>query len=362
MDPQEPAIAAYQAALDDYLQTRAEQALFRASLLSQHFVESGLGPDDIIALHFEALEYGLSRRTPRQQARAVTDAHQFLLEVMIAYGVKYKEYLELKLRDSLREAEARAELERQRALEAERVEREKAELLAGIAHELRTPITAAKGNLDLAVRRLSSGQADTLAPLLGSTREALDRLSRLTADLVQVSRGETPLLERAPQDITELLAQACSWARPTAATKGVDLILETQQPIVLRCNPDALLSVFGNLLSNAVRYTPPGGSVHVRHELREGEIWVEVRDTGIGIPPEVQARIFEKFYRGDDARRLDGQGLGLGLTLVQQMVQAHRGRIELESELARGSAFRVILPREMEPEQEGERAHVAGAE
>ena len=105
-----------------------------------------------------------------------------------------------------------------------------------------------------------------------------------------------------------------------------------------------------------------GGSVHVRHELREGEIWVEVRDTGIGIPPEVQARIFEKFYRGDDARRLDGQGLGLGLTLVQQMVQAHRGRIELESELARGSAFRVILPREMEPEQEGERAHVAGAE
>ncbi|HET7035905.1 MAG TPA: HAMP domain-containing sensor histidine kinase, partial [Thermomicrobiaceae bacterium] len=339
MDPQEPAIAAYEAALDEYLQTRNEQALFRASLLSQHFVESGLGPDDIIALHFEALEHALALRVPREQARAVGDAHQFLLEVMIAYGVKYKEYLELKLRDSLREAEARAELEQQRALEAERVEREKAELLAGIAHELRTPITAAKGNLDLAVRRLSSGQTDTLAPLLGLTREALDRLSRLTGDLVQISRGEMPQLDRAPQDITEILEQACLWARPTAATKGVDLTLETRQPILLLCNPDALLSVFGNLLSNAVRYTPSGGSVRVSHGLREGEVWVEVRDTGIGIPPEVQARIFEKFYRGDDARRMDVQGLGLGLTLVQQMVQAHRGRIELESEPARGSAF-----------------------
>src|ERR671929_795823 len=182
MDSQDSAIAAYEAALRDYLRTRNEAALFQASLLSQHFVESGLGPDDIIALHFEALEVVLGELTPREQTRTVSDAHQFLLEVMIAYGVRYKEYLELKLRESIREAEVRAELEQQRAREAERAEQERGELLAGIAHELRTPITAAKGNLELAVRSLSRGQTETLVPLLGSTREAIDRLSRLTGD------------------------------------------------------------------------------------------------------------------------------------------------------------------------------------
>jgi two-component system phosphate regulon sensor histidine kinase PhoR len=290
---------------------------------------------------------------PRGQARAIGDAHQFLLEVMIAYGVKYKEYLELKLRDSLREAEARAEVERLRAMEAEQAEREKAEMLAAVAHELRTPLTAARGNLDLAVRRLSSGQTETLVPLLGSAREALDRLSRLTADLVQFSRGVAPHLERSTEDLHVILEQACAWVRPTATSKGIGLALEPMESLSVHANPDALLSVFGNLLSNAVRYTPAGGSVHVLSGRRGAEAWVEVHDTGIGIPPEIQARIFERFYRGDDARKLDSQGLGLGLTLVQQMVQAHDGRIELESEPGRGSCFRVTLRVSVEPQWEG---------
>src|SRR6185437_7732350 len=219
MERADDSVAAYAAALDDYIDTRSESSLFRASLISQHFVESGFGPDDIISLHFESLETMLPRMSARQQSRAVGAAHQFLLEVMIAYGVKYKEYLELKLRESIREAESRAEMERERVLELERSEQEKADLLAGIAHELRTPLTAARGNLDLAVRSLSRGKTDRLVPLLGSTREALDRLSRLTGDLVQVSRGETPNLERTTQDLREILAQACSWAELTATTK-----------------------------------------------------------------------------------------------------------------------------------------------
>jgi signal transduction histidine kinase len=345
MEREEGSTTAYTDALEDYIGTRSEAALFRASLLSQHFVESGFGPDDIIALHFEALEQTLSELSPREQGRAVGDAHQFLLEVMITYGVKYKEYLELKLRESIREAENRAELERQRAMELERAEQEKADLLAGIAHELRTPLTAARGHLDLAVRSLTRGKTETLVPLLGSTREALDRLSRLTADLVQLSRGNAFQFERSVVDLCVIVNQACSWAQPTATTKGVQLMTETPDSAIrLEGNPDALLSVFGNLLSNAVRYTSAGGTVRVQYGQASSEVWVDVQDTGIGIPLEVRDKIFERFYRSADARKMDAQGLGLGLTLVQQIVKAHDGRIELESEPGKGSRFRVILP------------------
>ncbi len=345
MESKEAANESYVAALEDYVNTRSEHALLQASLLSQHFVEIGFGPDDIIAMHFEALDLILTRMTPRAQTRAVGDAHQFLLEVMITYGVKYKEFLELKLNESIREAEARAEYEQQRALEAERIDQEKSEILATIAHELGTPLTAARGHLELAVRSLNSGRTDHLVPLLGSTQEALDRLSRLTADLVQVSRGAPINLERAPLQLWDVLAQACDWARPSATSKGVELIVDGEHPDVeLVANEGAVLSIFGNLLSNAIRYTPVGGSVKVRCGADEREVWVDVEDNGIGMSPEVQQRIFDKFYRSPDARRTNSQGLGLGLTLVQQFVTSHNGRLELESHPGDGSTFRVIFP------------------
>jgi signal transduction histidine kinase len=354
MEREDDSIAAYAAALDDYIETRSESSLFRASLLSQHFVESGFGPDDIIALHFESLETMLPRMSAREQSRAVGAAHQFLLEVMIAYGVKYKEYLELKLRESIREAETRAEMERERVLELEHAEQEKADLLAGIAHELRTPLTAARGNLDLAVRSLRRGKTDRLVPLLGSTREALDRLSRLTADLVQVSRGDTLHLDRERVDLCAVVSQACTWVQPSASSKGVQLMTAPlDEAILLEGNADALLSVFGNLLSNAVRYTSPGGSVRVQYGRTADEVWVEVQDTGIGIPPDIQSKIFDRFYRSADARAMDAQGLGLGLTLVQQIVNAHEGRIELESDPGKGSRFRVILPFQLDGRSAG---------
>ena len=357
MEREDDSVAAYAAALNEYLDTRSESSLFQASLISQHFVESGFGPDDIIALHFESLETMLPRMSAREQSRAVGAAHQFLLEVMIAYGVKYKEFLELKLRESILEAEARAEIERQRVLELERAEQEKTELLAGIAHELRTPLTAARGNLDLAVRSLRRGKTDRLVPLLGSTREALDRLSRLTADLVQVSRGDTLHLERQQVDLCAVVSQACTWAQPSANNKGVQLIAPSpNNAIHLEGNADALLSVFGNLLSNAVRYTSAGGTVRVQYGQEPDAAWVEVQDSGIGISPDIQSKIFDRFYRSADARAMDAQGLGLGLTLVQQIVNAHEGRIELESEPGEGSRFRVILPLQANGRQTGEEA------
>lgn len=296
-------------------------------------------------MHCESLDGILDGRPAREQVVVTNDAHQFLLEVMIAYGVKYKEFLELRLSQTLREAEARAARERERIQEAERIGREKDEILAVIAHELRTPIAAARGSVDLAVRSLNRGRVDRVQPLLGTTRQALERLSRLTGDLVEASRGMAPVLDRTPQELNAVVEQAYAWALPAAIAKGVELAREQgAAPVTVAASADALLSVFGNLLSNAVRYTPGGGRVSVRQG-REGDLaWVEVADTGIGMSTDVQSRIFDKFYRGPEARAVESQGLGLGLALVQQFVTAHDGRVEITSLPGRGSTFTVWLP------------------
>src|SRR5215218_5084624 len=166
------AIDRYGEVLTEYLRTRDERELFQASLLSNDFVESGVGPDEIIALHVEALDQALEGATYREQARAIGDAHQFLLDVMIAYGLKYREYFELKQQESDRAAAARDEL------------------LAVVAHELRNPLASATLSLDFAMRNLTRGNVAGLPPLIGTAKEALGRLSRLTANLVRVSQRE----------------------------------------------------------------------------------------------------------------------------------------------------------------------------
>jgi signal transduction histidine kinase len=349
--PDDPATA-YQETLASYLRTHDEAALYRASLLSQALVEAGLGPDEIVAMHFDAVEGVLTSQPYRRRIRAGNDAYQFLLEVMIAYGVQYKRHMELRLAKLDREAELRTATERLQLEEAQRTAEARTDLLAIVAHELRTPITAIKGNVDLAVRSLARGRPERVPDLLENARAAIDRLSQLTGNLVEGSRRGAPALNTsATQDLVTLISQACRWARPAAVAKG--LVLEwAREPrsVLVRGDADALLSVLGNLLSNAVRYTSPGGRVIVHHGLLIDDAgrawgWMEVKDTGIGMPPEVQARIFEKFYRAPEATLQEGatSGLGLGLALVQQFVAAHDGRIDVHSVPGEGSTFRVLL-------------------
>jgi two-component system phosphate regulon sensor histidine kinase PhoR len=317
----------YAHVLREFIHTGGEAALYQASLLSRAFVEQGVGPEEIVALHVEALATATADLSYREQARAATDGLQFLLEVMITYGVQHKQYLELRLQ------------------ELARSEASKAEVIAAIAHELRTPLTAAKGTLDLAVRSLDRGHVERVGPLLGTSRQAMERLARLTADLIEASRDEPRRVERSQIALEGVLAQACAWASASAAEKGVVVVYETAMDASsVHGNHDALLSVFGNLLSNAVRYTPSGGRVTVRHGTRGTWAWSEVRDTGIGMAPEVRDRIFDKFFRAAEARTIEASGLGLGLALVKQIVDAHQGWIEVESEPGQGSTFRVFLP------------------
>ena len=331
MDPALP-LDRYGEVLVAYLREPGEQALYDASLLSQDLVQHGVGPEEIIALHVEAMEQALDDFTPREQARCVGHAHQFLLEVMIAYGLTYREYLELKVRE--------------RDTAAAQAVQERTELLATVAHEMRTPLTAALGTIDLARRDLSHGRTDRVVPWLGTARDALHRLSRLTADIARASAGEPPVLAHTPHDLCEVVAEACAWAESAAAEKGLALVRDGElSSIIVDADADALLSVFGNLLANAIRYTPAGGRITVGCGANQDQAWVTVADTGIGMSPEVRERVFEKFYRARDARDVEAQGLGLGLYLVQELVLAHGGYVEAESEPGQGSTFRVVLPR-----------------
>jgi signal transduction histidine kinase len=342
-------IESYAAILTQYFTSRAEEALYRASLLSQRFIEEGLGPEEIVAVHAEAVEQTMEGLSYRERARASTDALQFLLEVMIAYGVQYQAYLDLRLREREHETEARLAMEQQRVADAERSEQEKEEILATISHELRTPLTAALGNVDLARRQVDRGSHDRLPHTLMQARGALGRLSRLTDDLVEASRGAAPRIQLRPIDAGSVLEQACTWAQPVADEKGVTLVCHSPDGCDVFGDADALLAVFSNLLSNAIRYTPAGGRVEASSGADEQEAWFSVADTGIGMPPDTRDHIFERFYRSPEAKFAEPRGLGLGLSIALRMVQAHGGSLDVESQLGQGSTFRVRLPRRQPP-------------
>ena len=322
----------YGQVLAEYLKNPGEQALYDASLVSQDLVHQGVGPEEIVALHMEALDQALEGFTPREQARCVGHAHQFLLEVMIAYGVQYQQFLELRSQEQIREAQ--------------RLNEEKTLLLATVSHEMRTPITVAQGTLDLASRSLARRQIDQVPTLLESARQALTRLSRLTADLYEASRGENPQIHLEPQDLITIVCQACQWAQAPAAEKGIALVSDlTASSITVDGDADALLSVFSNLLSNAIRYTPASGHVTVRDGGDDNRVWIDVADTGMGMTAEVRQHVFDKFYRAPEARVIESQGLGLGLSLARHLVLGHGGELTVESTAGEGSTFRVILPR-----------------
>lgn len=337
--------AMYARTLKAYLKDRSEEALYSASLLSEHIVQSGLGPEDIVALHFEVLPALLDEVPPRARVIAVSDAHQFLLEVMIAYGARYREYLELKLVESVRTAEEAAARVQEEAQQAGEREEQMRQALMIITHELRNPLTAARGSVDLALRSLVGKNVDRLPLLLDSAKEALDRLSNLTGQLAEVSHNEGLTLHQVRVNVNPLVQQAVGWAMPSAGSKGLTLVFNTPPiGVAVHADPDALLSVFGNLVANAVRYTPKGGRIEVT-TFSDGDCAVvSVRDSGVGISPDDLQHIFERFYRSDQARKLVAEGMGLGLALAKQLVEAHGGSIAVESSVGVGSTFTVWLP------------------
>jgi two-component system sensor histidine kinase BaeS len=218
-------------------------------------------------------------------------------------------------------------------------------LLTNLVHELSRPL----GAMLSAIQALLSGGDQDPAfrrELLEGMQSEVRRLQRLLSDLVQLRDrlSERFTLDRRPTALSTWLPQTLSPWREAAQQKGLvwQVFLAPDLP-TLEVDPDRLGQALGNLLSNAVRYTPAGGTVSVSADSNGDAVRISVSDSGVGIAPEEQAHVFEPFYRVQEGRRFP-QGMGLGLTIARDIVRAHGGRLEMESTPGQGSRFTIRLP------------------
>lgn len=227
-----------------------------------------------------------------------------------------------------------------------RLNRMRADFVANVSHELQTPLTTIIGFSE-ALLEDPPADPDQGRRFLTLIHDEAERLSRLVDDLLALSRLEHHSLP-VRQDVVDLGAigaEVVLQLTPRAREAGLDLALEpAENPVTTRGDPDLLKEVVLNLVSNAIQYTPAGGQIRVRVRRVDGAVELAVADTGIGIPPADQPRIFERFYRVDKDRSRRSGGTGLGLAIVKHIVESHHGRVTVESEVGKGSTFTVRLP------------------
>ncbi len=223
-----------------------------------------------------------------------------------------------------------------------RLERIRRDFVANVSHELRTPMTT--------IRAMAETIQDEAAQSSGTTHRYLeriisevDRLTLITDDLLALSVAESKPAPRDPVDLSELVDGVVAQLEAKATERGLRLAADLATGIHVRGSGPQLAQIAINLVDNAINYTPHGW-VEVRLALQGGEAVLEVEDTGVGIASEHQGRIFERFYRVDKARSRATGGTGLGLSIVRHLVEAHGGRVSVQSELNRGTTFTVRLP------------------
>ncbi len=230
--------------------------------------------------------------------------------------------------------------------ELRRLERVRQDFVANVSHEFKTPLTAIQG---FAETLLGGAIDDTRnnRRFLEVIREHAARLARLTDDLLKLARIEAGKLEVQffPVNVMELIESCTDTTLLKAARKQIAIEIDLQQGLPsIRGDASLLRDVLQNLLDNAIQYTPEGGHIRVNAIAGPREVIFTVADTGIGIPLAEQERIFERFYRVDPARSREAGGTGLGLSIAKHIVEAHGGRLSVESEIGSGSKFSFSVP------------------
>jgi heavy metal sensor kinase len=217
--------------------------------------------------------------------------------------------------------------------------------VADAAHELRTPLTILRGEIQVALRK--EREPERYQAVLQSNLEEVIRLSRLVENLLALARADAGLLlsHREVIDAGALCRQCCEKLRPAAERALVGLRVVAPRDARVHADPVALDRVVFNLVDNAIRYSASDDEVHVRVAAADSEVRIEVQDHGPGITPEHLPRVFDRFHRVDSARNRNSGGAGLGLAIVKSLTEAHGGRVEVRSEVGKGSTFIVFLPR-----------------
>jgi two-component system phosphate regulon sensor histidine kinase PhoR len=237
--------------------------------------------------------------------------------------------------------------------ELRRLERLRRDFVANVSHELKTPLSVIKA----AVETLLDGAANDpehRGLFLGQVAAQADRLHALILDLLSLARieAEAEAFEFQRVAIGSAVADCLERHSGKALVKGQQLRAEPPAPppsaageIVAWADEEAVAQILDNLVDNALKYTPAGGRIDVRWRADDGQVCLEVEDTGVGIPAQDLPRIFERFYRVDKARSRELGGTGLGLSIVKHLAQAMRGSVSAASRPGQGARFSVRLPR-----------------
>jgi PAS domain S-box-containing protein len=225
------------------------------------------------------------------------------------------------------------------------LERIRRDFVSNVSHELRTPLAAIKLMIETVIE--AQDEAEARAQFMPLVAAEVDRIVKLVEDLLAVARSESGrlIMRKERFDLTDVAAMVVDTFSQRAATLDIDLDLEAPEPVEVEADRDRLTQVAVNLVDNALRHTPAGGSVTV--EIGADAQWalLRVRDTGAGIAHADLAHIFDRFYVADRSRSRGQSGTGLGLSIARNLVEAHGGTLTVESILGRGATFTCRIPR-----------------
>jgi len=228
-------------------------------------------------------------------------------------------------------------------------------LVADVSHELRTPLTTIRGNLDLLRRGAADDPGERVAAL-DAIESEVDRMNRLVADLLLLAQADAGMkLEKQPVELDTLILQVYRQAQLMATSHAlgnerVAIRLGHEDQAIVEGDPDRLQQLLLNLIDNALKYTPGGGSVTLSLYHDRDWVRVSVADTGVGISPDALPHIFDRFYR---AQRNGRKGAGLGLSIARWIAEAHGGGLTVESQVGKGSTFTLWLPTDAKEKHDG---------
>jgi signal transduction histidine kinase len=215
-------------------------------------------------------------------------------------------------------------------------------LTSDLAHELRTPLTIIQGQLDAILEGIFEATPERLLVARSETQRLIGLVERLReiADL----EDDTVVLTYEELDLSALARDTVTLFEADTHMRQISLVTDLKSPLIISADEHRLRQVLVNLLSNAVKFTPEEGQITIRTALMDHEALIEVSDTGPGISEEDLPFLFDRFYRADASRHRDSGGSGIGLTIVKLIIDAHQGRIDVQSLPGEGATFRIILP------------------